>query len=790
MRTTDRYLTREVLAHAGLGLLLFTFVIYMREAGRLLDVAARGSSWAVAAAFACALPQALVFTLPMAVLVGVLLTLGRLGADNEITAWRAAGVSGRRLAGPLLGFAAGALVASLALGLWIAPASGRELVRLEARLARVQVAAAVRPRVFIESIPKAVVYVADARQGGREWRNIFLADTSDATSPRVTLAKSGALLSAAGGEPELHLADGASYNTTPLRPENLLASSFLTTDIPLPAPPQRAGPPPLPVMTTRAVWLRARFGADWRAARIELHRRLALAFACLALALLGLGLGLRARGGGRAGGFLLTIALVFAYYILFILGIALARLGRLPPGLGVWAANLICLGLGAWLLFAAERIPRAGKWARAGSPLRLRAAAARIAPPPPASAAPASIARIRSRWAWARSWGKMPGAGLWRRLFAARRGAGGRWTPTLLDGYVARRLLGYIGLLLAAFLLLVLTATFFELLGDLLRTRAGLGAMAEYLFFLSPQMLYQLAPVAILVAALVTVGLMSKANEITAMKACGLSVYRLAAPVVAAAALLAALQFTVDQSFLPNFNRRQEALRAEIKGRPPQTFQSPERRWVYGEDNDIFYFQYYDPYHDEFGNLSIFRIDPATFRLTRRVYARSARWDPRLRAWVFEAGWVRDFDGLASARFQRFQIASFPRLRETPAYFKTDARESAQMSYDELAGYIRGLRRAGYDVGRLSVELDSKLAYPAITLIMALLAFPFALSVGRRGAVAGVAAAIGVGIVYWVSAGLAQALGNLDQIPPAAAAWAPDVLFLAAALYLLLRVPT
>ncbi len=345
-------------------------------------------------------------------------------------------------------------------------------------------------------------------------------------------------------------------------------------------------------------------------------------------------------------------------------------------------------------------------------------------------------------------------------------------------------------LLAVGLLALILAFTFFVLLGAMLHSDAGLAVMGRYLFYLSPQMLYLLAPVVILVGVLITFGLMSNANEITAMKACGISIYRLLAPVAVVALGLAALQFGFGQSWLPRFNREQDALRARIKGQPARTFQQPERHWVMGQGNDIFYFQYFDPADAQFNNVSVYDFDPNRFQLTRRIHARLAYWDRNLRAWVFESGWVRDFRGATVTRYQPFAIASFARVREGPAYFTADAQVSTQMNYQELNRYVRGLRRAGYDVSRLTVQLDQKVAYPVITLIMVLLAFPFALSAGRRGTVAGIVAAVGVAIVYWVGSGFLAALGGLGQIPPAAAAWAPDALFLVAGVYLLLRVPT
>ena len=112
------------------------------------------------------------------------------------------------------------------------------------------------------------------------------------------------------------------------------------------------------------------------------------------------------------------------------------------------------------------------------------------------------------------------------------------------------------------------------------------------------------------------------------------------------------------------------------------------------------------------------------------------------------------------------------------------------MSYGELSNYIGDLRQSGFDTTRLRVQLNHKVAYPMITLVMAILAVPFSLSAGKRGSIAGIGAAIGVAIAYWVIAAVFENLGNVNSLPAVMAAWSPDLLFGIAGAYLLLRSPT
>jgi lipopolysaccharide export LptBFGC system permease protein LptF len=112
------------------------------------------------------------------------------------------------------------------------------------------------------------------------------------------------------------------------------------------------------------------------------------------------------------------------------------------------------------------------------------------------------------------------------------------------------------------------------------------------------------------------------------------------------------------------------------------------------------------------------------------------------------------------------------------------------MNYGELERYIGDLQQSGFDVVRLRVQLQKKLAYPVIAVVMAILAVPFALSAGRRGAITGIATAIGIALVYWTVSSLFEAMGNVSQLPPVLAAWSPNLIFGLVGGYLILKVPT
>ena len=498
---------------------------------------------------------------------------------------------------------------------------------------------------------------------------------------------------------------------------------------------------------------------------IEFHRRFALPTACLVLAMVGIPLGLSARKGGKSTGFVMTILLVVVYYFFSMIGVQMARQGKMTPWFGSWMGNIFFFVCGLVLLWRVDRMPIEIANLTAGWKALLQ-----------------KLQSIGSQRRLGRSTAAEVTA-QHRRRFSAR-------FPLILDDMILRDYALYLTMIMATFLVLALVFTFFELLTDIVRNKVPVVMLAEYLWNLSPSLIYLMAPMAVLLAVLITFGLLDKSSELTAMKASGFSIYRATLPVIVISGLFAAGLFIFDQLYIPHTNRQQEILRNEIKGKPPQTYLQADRKWIFGQNNEIYYYRVFDPDLNVFGGLSIFEFNPNTFQLTRRIYAEHAHWEPSLHKWVFEQGWERTLRGASIEDYRTFDVATFNELHEDPSYFKKEVKQSSEMNYEELRRYIDDLQQSGFDTVRLKVQLQKKIAFPLITLVMSVLAIPFAASGKRGGALVGVAVALGIAVVYWVTAGLFEAMGDANQLPAMLAAWAPDVIFALAGGYLLLRVPT
>ncbi len=511
-RILTRYILREILGYALLGGLLFTFVLLIRYLLPLLELFVRGVATPLdlLKLFGYLLPNFLTLTLPMAVLIGILLGLSRLAADSEITAMRASGVGVTTFLRIVSLLAVAAWLFGLYNALSIAPRATRALLHYEEAAKTTQASIAIQPRVFYEDLKSYVLYVQDVMPGSNGsalWKHVFLADLSHPTSPHIITAHEAVVLGGGGQTLHLELADGARHDSSAAHPDQYDLSTFSSTDLPVQMGQQEdtqhltRRDTPLQALPTRTLWTLTHLPA--KAAqpyRIEFQRRLATPTACLVLMLVGVPLGLSSKRGGKGAAFVLTLLIVFLYYFASTMGIALARDGKLPAVVGVWAANVLFAAAGLWLV---QQMSTGGATLAAIASL-----GAAIRRPATRKDAAASAANGEG---FGRSSGVMQRA---RRALRAR-------FPLILDEYVMGSFLRNFALVLLAITVLFMIFTFFELIGDIVRYRTPLVTVGDYLLNLIPFILYNMTPLCSLVAVLITFGTLSRTSELTAMKATG-----------------------------------------------------------------------------------------------------------------------------------------------------------------------------------------------------------------------------------------------------------------------------
>jgi LPS export ABC transporter permease LptF len=492
VRIFTRYILKEVLSHGLIGASVFTFVIFMRDVSRILELVVRNSAPipSVAQLFFLTLPTAFTVTIPMGVLVGVLIGLSRMAADSEVTAMRASGVSVRTFLKIVSIFGIVAWLLALFNTAVMAPRSAAELAKLEKSLASSQISFEVQPRVFHEDFKNLVLYVEDVTpaSGAAIWKNVFLADISAPGFPKITIAKEAIVSSGDSNTIRLHLINGETHEGNARSPDEYTISTFNETDMTLSLPPASKSTQqlvPLSQQTMREL-LRESHGADKVKTRlywVEFNRRLALPTACLVLVMIGVPLGLASRKGGKGAGFVLSLVLVFLYYFLYVTGLSMAKSGKVPTVLGVWMGNVIFGLVGVFLLWRTDKLP-----------IEL-------------GLGQAVLARIKS-WTESRLKERENGrvnSTRRQRVLSTR-------FPLILDDYVLRAFLGHLVLILASFMVLTLIFTFFELLTDIVRNKIPLAMVGQYLVNVVPSLLYLVTPLSVLLGVLVTFGIMHEGH--------------------------------------------------------------------------------------------------------------------------------------------------------------------------------------------------------------------------------------------------------------------------------------
>jgi LPS export ABC transporter permease LptF/LPS export ABC transporter permease LptG len=780
----DRYVVREVMLPFLLWLLVITFVLQMPpilEYGEKLIE--KGVGWPIIVrALLLLVPQALGVTIPIALLLGILIGLGRLSADREFVAMQACGISIFRLLRPV------ALLAVVATGftgyvmIEALPDANQAFREIMFGVVASRAETDVKPRVFFEDFRNRVLYVQDVESSGG-WRHVFMADSTRSDETTVYFAQQGRLIvDRSKRTVDLVLERGTRHSTYVNKPDAYEGGAFdrlvlsMDADTVFPKPSTLLkGDNEMTIAELRQKAAEAtKAGTSAGGPYFTIQQKFSIPAACAVLALIGLGLGLTNRKEGKLAGFVLGFAVIMIYYFLLWTARALALGGRINPSFAPWIANVVLGAAGLVLV-----------WWRSGSadqPLRI---------PLPSLRAPASSGNDESS--------SMPRR---RASLSFRLPQFSLLQPRLLDRYVSRQYLRVFAIGLVGLLGLFYISAFMDMADKLFRGTATTAMLLQYMYFATPQFIYYIIPIAALLAALVVFGLLTRNSELIVMRACGVSLYRSAMPLVLFAGVLSGVLFELQEHVLADWNRRADAVRHEIRGFGPQTFGVLDRRWVIGAQGDIYHYEYFDPRLDHFSRLMVFALDTTAWQLASLTYstqvvpggAGPAEPDSRSAAWDARDGWRREFGKPAAGKpkglvaYSRFATRAM--AFEPPGYFKTDEPEADRMNYDQLKRYIAQLQASGFYAVPYMVQLQRKVAFPFVTLIMTLLAVPFAVTIGRSGAMYGVGVAIVLSISYWIMLSVFGAVGAGGLISPSLAAWAPNILFGSAAAYMVLTVRT
>ena len=785
MSVLDRYLIRQIVPTFLIALGVLTFLLTIQPMlEHLRQLLAKGVALATVGELLLMLvPQGASLTFPMAFLTAVLMALGRMSADRESLALLACGVRPLRILRPIL--VLGLVVAALDMYVLmrVKPDANQHFREVTIRLLAEQGEKDIRAREFYERFPNKVLYIGD-RQTDGTWTDVFLADTTNRTQPAVILAESARLL-VDREQRQLRLslfdatqyvpgqADAGAYAVTrftepvvlSISAEELFGSGQIAVDRGL-AELDWAG------LSAKAEERRQKKDSPHNEI---MHQQQMISFpvACVIFAVIGLALGLHTRKEGRLAGLTLGLAVILVYYAIMQLAESHVRANawndgwKLPAVWARWMPNIVIGALGAaalaWraraiegrvALFAPERI-RAWWQARTG---RLKSAS--VSTP----VRPMLVIRLPRRI--------LPG-------------------PTLLDRYIVRSYLRLLLLAMGSLMALFYVISTVDLSDRIGRNGVTTWTFLRYLWHMTPEYLSYVFPLAILIAGLGTLGALTRTNELMVMRACGISIYRAAAPLLAMSVVWFTLLFAMGSDVQARSKRTAAALDDQIRGRESHTMNLVNPRWLRGEDGRIYHFQVYEPArvrnqgHPTVHGLAIYETADAPYRLAAHTTAPRAALDQQV--WRAASAWTQRFDSGAPARRD---VSATPLVLPDVEEFRRVQGDASQMTLGELREYVHRFGESGYNIAEHEVGLHLKLAFPAVAIIMTLLAIPFGVTTGRKGALYGIALAFLLAGTYFLVQTFFTAVGAAGMMPAALAAWGTNALFALGAIYLLLTVRT
>ena len=355
----------------------------------------------------------------------------------------------------------------------------------------------------------------------------------------------------------------------------------------------------------------------------------------------------------------------------------------------------------------------------------------------------------------------------------------------ILSRYLAREFTQNFFLGLGAFSAIYLVVDFFERINAFLFNKAPWPMIGAYFLNKFPAILFQVTPAAVLLAVMITLGVMSRHNEIMALKSGGVGLWSLVHPLLGTALLIFVGQLGLNEFIIPSTNQNAREIRDLVihKKKPVAAFKQSQV-WIRGPHR-ILNIQLIRPETNTLEGLTLYRFKP-NFELAQRVDARSAQWkDGR---WVLTDASVTDFKRKGTPARKNYREMALT-LPETPADLQIAEKNPDEMNFHELREYVQKIERDGYDASKYRTAMHAAISFPFTTVIMAFLGIPLAVRKERGAGLArGIAYSVLISFIYLVVYSFVVELGKGGTLSPFLAAWLGNFIFAMVGVYLLLSV--
>ena len=762
MKLTDRYAFKEIVAPTAVAFVIYTGFMLIRGLVQFSDLLLQSSSPLLdtGRVLAFSTPHIVVLTLPVAFLLGILVGAGRLSQDSELIALRAAGIDLLTIYRPIGVLAVLFAILTGVVMTVVVPRTNRILYGMKLQLSTYAIAQRIQPGVFSPEFGGRRIYVERASADRKTLEGLIVADTSNPEDgERLTLARRGALeIEEAEGQLWLRLedavthhtaADARGYDRASYGTQRILIDDTNPRERFAKTKPEKQ----LREMTLPELVQRARTTKNAVLSRlswVEVHKKFSFPAACLVFGLVGLPLGVVNRRGGRAAGFAVSTAIVLGYYVLYASGEAKAVEGTLSPSMAMWLPNLLLLALGLWGI---GRIRRDRALFEGGLTTRAAVLASRLLPRRrggPDRAAPAGAASAAARTGFTNAW--------------------------IVDRYVATRFLKVFALVLTSILVLYVLIEYLEISDQVAKVGPPVSAILAYLPAKLSPILVDVVPLAFCAAALITVAGLVRSSETTALLSHGISLLRSTASILLLAALAGGAVVVFSEEVVPKSAAEADRLKKVLLGKPPAAASDAWRSFLKGESGRFYSVETWDPTSFSVTGITIFQVDPASFRLLSKTWAPEGQVEPG-KGIVLSGGWSRTFSEDGGSLFLRRTGSTLVEAPEAERTFLAGRADPKQMKSVELARFLRARRKSGADVSALATGLYQKSSIVLAPLLLTVVGLPFAFRYGKKGAVAGIGIALLLGLAYIVLGAVLSKAGESGSLPPLLAAWGANLFF-------------
>ncbi len=344
---------------------------------------------------------------------------------------------------------------------------------------------------------------------------------------------------------------------------------------------------------------------------------------------------------------------------------------------------------------------------------------------------------------------------------------------TILDRYLARAFLRTFFLSLVTVTSIYLIVDFFDRVAVFLDTGTSLGVTIRYFFYKAPLSISRVTGFATLFSALFGLGMLARGQEIMAMRSSGITIQRIALPVIILSIFICFGNFFWNETLVPTFSHRAETIYiTEVRKKQQESLYGTHDIWIRGE-NSFINIDNFDTKTNTLETVTIFLLN-RDFSLRGLVEIPSSHWTGRKWESKGATEWHLSPDG----QINKQNSVALPTISETPDDLRLLDRDPEEFAFFDLQKQIEDMKAKGLDATSYEVDLQHKLAIPVVSPLMVLLAVPFALKRRLGGGLAlsfGVAMFIGFG--YWVLTAFCLSLGHSAVIPPWLAAWLPNSIF-------------